>query len=422
MVPSIDIVVPLLKIVALLILSAFFSGSETAFFSLSSIHLKKIENEKSSTSKLIIKLLSKPKQLLITILLGNTLVNILAAVQAALIASVLSEQLQWSPLVLQFIQMIFMTTVILFFGEITPKLFAFSTSVRYTKFASPTIEFLRVVLFPFIFILEKLSLLITKKETENSKFEELSQDELKLIINSQIAKKTLDESEKRLIKHIYRLPTTKVEAIMVPRVDIEAVNHSEGKQKIIDLILSSGYSKIPIYRTNMDDIIGIVYAKDLILSPPEIALKSLMRKPYFITENMKLDNLLFQFKLKRVHIAIVIDEYGGTSGLVTLEDILEELVGEIQDEYDKEIPNIIEKNGHFKVSGMCSIREFNDFFLVNIDNIEYENLAAYLFDKFNRVPNKHDKIIIFENLQVSILDIQDNRINFIEVTKLDEKI
>ncbi len=247
MVPSIDIVVPLLKIVALLILSAFFSGSETAFFSLSSIHLKKIENEKSSTSKLIIKLLSKPKQLLITILLGNTLVNILAAVQAALISSVLSEQLQWSPLVLQFIQMIFMTTVILFFGEITPKLFAFSTSVRYAKFASPTIEFLRVVLFPFIFILEKLSLLITKKETENSKFEELSQDELKLIINSQIAKKTLDESEKRLIKHIYRLPTTKVEAIMVPRVDIEAVNHSEGKQKIIDLILSSGYSKIPLF-------------------------------------------------------------------------------------------------------------------------------------------------------------------------------
>ncbi|MEA1973286.1 MAG: hemolysin family protein, partial [Candidatus Cloacimonadota bacterium] len=369
------------KILVLLVLSAFFSGSETAFFSLSNIQQKKIENEKFRTSKFIISLLSKPKQLLITILLGNTLVNILAATQAALITVEFSQRFNIGGFLPQLIQMFVMTTVLLFFGEITPKLFAFSISIKFARFSSPLIGFLRILLFPLIYLLEKLSNLFIIKESENSKFEDISQDELKLIINSTIAKKTLGPNEEQIIKHIYRLPTTKAEDIMVPRVDMVSVNLASGKDNLKEVILSSGYSKIPIYKKNMDNIIGIVYAKDVILYPHKNTIKSLMKKPYFITENMKLNDLLFQLKLKRVHIAIVIDEYGGTSGLVTLEDILEELVGEIQDEFDSEIPSIVSINkNNYKVQGVCPIREFNDFFDVFIDNSDYENVAAYLFD------------------------------------------
>jgi CBS domain containing-hemolysin-like protein len=211
---------------------------------------------------------------------------------------------------------------------------------------------------------------------------------------------------------------------MTPRVDIIAVDSSEGLKKVKEQIVESGHSKIPIYKTNIDNIIGIVYAKDVILNPTKKTLPALLRPSLFITENTKIQNLLNQFKNKKIQIAIVVDEYGGTSGLLSLEDILEELVGEIMDEYDKEKPTISQLNDNeYTISGMCSIPELNETFNLNIDDEEYDNLAEFLYDNFNKVPKKNESFIYEGRVKFTITNIKAQRIQYAKmylIKKLDE--
>jgi len=406
-----------LLIIFFLLLSAFFSGSETAFFSLSKIQLKKLKKNKSKSYKRIYHLLKKPGQLLILILLGNTIVNVAASSTAAIIAlnigkTFFNDSAGFLPL---FFEILIMTTLLLIFGEITPKLFAFSAPEKVAEFSSFFLEILYYLLWPIIKILDLLSSIFSKRKVKEN-YQDFTPEDLKNLINSKSTKTPFKDKEKKIITSIFRFTTTLSKEIMVPRVDIIAVEASEGLNKLKKCIVQFGYSKIPIYKTNIDNIIGFVYAKDVILQPNKKSINSLLRPAFFITKNVKIQNLLNQFKTKKIQIAIVVDEYGGTSGLITLEDILEELVGEIMDEYDNEKPMISrESENEYLINGMFSIAELNHEFSLKIDEDKFDNLAEFLYDHFNEVPKKNDSFLFGENVKFTITDIKNQRINYVKM-------
>ena len=405
----------IVSIVGFLILSAFFSGSETAFFSLSKIQLKKLEKSKNKSSKRILRLLKNPKELLIIILLGNTIVNVAAASTAALIAIEVGEKYlqHFSQSILMIIEIIVMTILLLIFGEIAPKLLAFSSPEKTARSSSLLLEIIKYLFWPIIKILELISSIFTtnKRKIEQS---DITSEDFKNLIQSKVTQHSLEENEKKIITSIFRFSSTDAKKIMTPRVDISGVDTSEGLQKIKDMIINSGHSKIPIYKTNIDNIIGIIYAKDIILNPEKKSISSFLRPPIFVTENTKIQNLLNNFKRSKILIAIIVDEYGGTAGLVTLEDILEELVGEIRDEYDKEKPNIVKLNKNtFIINGMYSIAELNDKFILDIDEEKYDNLAEFIFDNFNKVPEENEHFIYKDLVKITIKQVKARRIEYI---------
>lgn len=412
----------ILVIIGFLILSAFFSGSETAFFSLSKIHLKKLEKDEVRSAKRIIRLLSKPRELLIIILLGNTIVNVAASSTAALIAIHIGElylkNLPQSYLLT--IEIITMTILLLILGEITPKLIAYSFPQKFAKFSGFILEIIKYTFWPLIKILEWISYIFSTRSVRN-KQEKFTKEDFKNIIKSKIAKNSLEENEKKIITSIFRFSQTLTREIMVPRVDIVAVEHSDGLEKVIEMSNITGHSKIPIFKKSIDNITGIIYAKDVIIHPDRNKISSLQRSPLIVTENVKIQNLLNQFKKLKLQIAIVVDEYGGTAGMITLEDILEELVGEIRDELDKEKPLITEIAPHeFALSGMYSISELNDSFELDLDNEEYDNLADFLFDQFNKVPKVKEQVNYKNKAIFTVTEIDGQRITYARMKILDK--
>lgn len=416
---------PIISIVGFLILSAFFSGSETAFFSLSKIQLKKLEKSTSKSSKRMLRLLSNPKELLIIILLGNTIVNVAASSTAALIAISVGDKylLPFSQSLLMIFEIIIMTILLLIFGEIAPKLLAFSSPEKTARSFSFFLEIIKYLFWPIIKILEFISSIFSTKKIRSEQTNITSED-FKNLIKSKVTQHPLEENEQKIITSIFRFSVTDAKKIMTPRVDIAGVDTSEGLHKVKEAIISSGHSKIPIYKTNIDNIIGIIYAKDIILNPTKQSISSLLRPPLFVTENTKIQNLLNKFKRRKIQIAIIVDEYGGTEGLITLEDILEELVGEIRDEYDKEKPNIVKlNNGTFSINGMYSISELNEKFILDIDEEKYDNLAEFIYDKFNKVPDENENFIYKELVKFTVKSVKARRIQYVileVINKSDE--
>lgn len=400
-----------------MILSAFFSGSETAFFALSKLEIKKLEKKKDKKSRRILKLIRSPRELLVLILLGNTIVNVAASSLAAVVAinlgkQVFSENAQYLSLV---IEVIIMTILLLIFGEITPKLLAFSFATKYSGYSSFFLKYLRIILLPVIKLLAWISSLFSKKKQIRPP-NDISQSDFKNIINSKKIKHSLEDKDKKIIKRIFRFSSIRVKEIMVPRVDIVAVEKKDGLQEIIKEITQSGYSRIPIYKKNIDNIIGFVYAKDIIIEPNTKSINNLLRPALFVTEKIKIQTLLNQLRSKKLQIAVVCDEYGGTSGIVTIEDILEELVGEIMDEYDNEMLPLKKINSkEYIISGRLTILEFNQEFLTSISQDEFSNIAEFLFKQFGKVPEKNDSFIYEDKIKFTIKKIKNNRIYSIKV-------
>jgi putative hemolysin len=414
----VDIPTLTLIFVILILCSAFFSASETAFFSLNKIQISMLNNSERKRDLRILKILKKPRRLLITILLGNTLVNVGASTTATIIAIQLAERLQDSVPLFVTIQIICTTIVLLLFGEVTPKMLAFSRPTAFAGFSSLIIYGLDFILYPIIIILEWLSNLISKKDNIESQFEHnFTSEDFKNLITSKSSNHPLDENEKKIIASIFRLSTTELREIIVPRVDVVAVEESSNLDDLRLVLMESGYSRIPVYREHIDEIVGIIYAKDLILYPEKKTVKELMRAPYYVTENMKVQVLLNQFKSKKLQIAIVVDEYGGTSGLITLEDIMEELVGEIQDEYDEDEPPMIHKlnDQDYIVNGMYGIGDLNHEFGFGIDTALYDNIADFLLAQFNKIPKRGDTITIEDKVNFLITNIKGQRIHYVKM-------
>ena len=403
----------------LLFLSALISGTEVAFFSISSTQLKELY-EKTKGESLVVKLLDNPKKLLGTILITNNFINILIVLLFATLGELLFDNLSVKTKL--FIELVIITFLILLFGEVLPKVYASRKSLEFARFMSKPISFLNVMLTPLSSPLINLTNFAENKlgnKNNNLSVEKLSQA-LELTLNDKTT-----TGEQKILEGIVNFGNTETVQIMKPRTDVCAIPDNETFENILKIILKNGFSRNPVYQGNMDNIIGVLYAKDLLahLNEKNFEWQKLLRQPFFVPENKKLDDLLTEFQEKKNHLAIVVDEYGGTSGIVTLEDVIEEIVGDINDEFDDDDLSYskIDANnyifdGKITVKDFCKVLNEQNFEVFDKEKGESETLAGFILEISGRFPKKLDKIN-FGNYTFTIEALDRKRIKQIKVTK-----
>lgn len=408
------------------VLSAFFSGSEVAFFSLDKKKLKSTFSHLPLTLDYLQKLLEYPRRLLVSILIGNTVVNVTASIIAVSLALELADSLNISRNIVLTIQIVLLTILILFFSEITPKILATKNPIRFSKAAAIPIYWINTIIFPAAEILtEALKFFFSRIKIDRKK-SAMKTDEIKLLATLGKEKGTLEDEEQEIIHSIVEFKQVSVNEIMTPRVDMVALSSNSDFNDIINEITQTGRSRIPLYKDDLDDIIGIIYAKDLLpyFKNPELRknfpLAKIARKPMFVPKTKMIDDLMREFQEKKMHIAIVVDEYGGTAGLISLEDIIEEIIGEIRDEYDKE-ENLITKfnDSTLLAQGRTPIEDLNDFLDIKIDKdaVEYDTLAGLVLNQAGQIP-KEGYSFEFENHKFTVKEILNKRIKKVLIEKI----
>jgi len=422
----------LLRIIVLiicLILSAFFSGSEVALFSIDKKKVHEIRKEHALIGGYINLLIENPRRLLVTILLGNTIVNIAASITAVLIALDIARIYNISKEVALSIQIILLTIIILLIGEITPKLWANKYPVQFAKIVSIPLYWISVIFFPVAKILTDVLRISTSKLKANKLKTALHSTEISELADLSREKGTIEQDEQELIQGIVSFRSVTVREIMTPRVDIIAVPLNATFEELMKTITESGHSRIPLYGKSLDDIQGIIYAKDLLpyLRNPELrktlSLKKIAREALFVPETKHINDLLHDFQEKKLHLGIVVDEYGGTAGLISLEDILEEIVGDIRDEYDKEESQIIKLSEYeYLVSGKLSIDELNDLldFDFSSENKDYDTVGGFILNQAGIIPSQGFHFT-FNNYKFTVKEISNKRIRKVLIEKLSQQ-
>jgi len=407
----------------LLVLSGFFSASETAYFSLSTTDLDRMRSKKDYGSKQVITLLTQSKRLLITILVGNTVVNIGAASLAAILTLDICERLGFDPNIGVIIDVIVVTFVILICTEIIPKIAAVKNAKKVSRnFAFPLTIFF-YLFSPIVSIFHAFTQWLSSiLRVSKNKFL-VSEEELLSLVDVVEEKGTLQQDEKEMIHSIFEFGETTVREIMIPRIDMVCIPANSELDTLLNLINQHLHSRIPLYRDKVDNIVGIIYAKDLLpfinkKSNEKVNLEQLGRSAYFVPEQKKIDELLREFQTERIHMAIVVDEYGGTAGLVTLEDIIEEIVGEIQDEHDSELPLYQKINDlEYLVDGSMDLEELNEELDLSLPTEEgVETIGGFLFGLFGSVP-KEKQSIAYENYKFTVEKVYRRRIKKVKIQK-----
>ena len=354
---SADLLIAIVACMVLLVLSALISGAEVAFFSLTQPQLNKASESKQLTERTVVELLEEPKQLLATILITNNFINILIVLLFAFIGDLVFGP-NVSELLKFLIEVVLVTFFILLFGEVLPKVYASRNAIRFAAFMALPLKLLIAVTFvvskPLMWLTNTIEKKLNKKQT-NLSVEKLSQA---LQITSDEATTT---DEQKILEGIVSFGNTETSQIMTPRIDIFAMEEETDFLEVISGIVENGYSRIPVYTDNIDSIKGVLYAKDLLphLNKKNFNWLKLLRPPYFVPENKKLDDLLKEFQEKKNHLAVVVDEYGGTSGIVTLEDVIEEIVGDINDEFDDEDLSYSKINDNtYLFEGKTNLKDF----------------------------------------------------------------
>ena len=376
----------LVVLIVLLLLSGFFSSAETALFSISRAKARHIAKEKGLTNALIKKMKDDPHRLLSTILIGNNLVN----VGAAALATAIMIELVASNAV--GIATGVMTALILVFGEIIPKSIATRNNVLIARLVILPLYWLSILFSPVIYLLNFIPRLTSKVQRKSR----VTEEELMTFVEVVEEEGGIEEEEKELIHNIFEFDDTSASEIMTPRADMFVINVDDDLD--VEEIIRSGFSRIPVIAEDIDHVIGILNIKDLfmhqITSANQTDVRRVMSEPYFVPENKKLDHLLQEFKRRKQHIAIVVDEHGGVSGLITLEDALEEIVGEIVDETDKVEPHIVKlKQNEWRVLGKSEIDDVNDELAMDIpDTKEYDTFSGYILDQIGRIPREKEDI------------------------------
>jgi len=404
----------------LLLLSALISGAEVAFFSLSQLELEKASTSKSYHQKTVVGLLKRPQKLLATILISNNFVNILIVLIFAFIGEVAFKNIA-SGLLKFLIEVVLVTFLILLFGEVLPKIYATRKAMKFASFMAIPIKilnsFFSILSLPLMSLTSIVETKLGKKKL-NLSVEKLSQA---LELTSD---KTTTKDEQKILEGIVNFGNTETSEIMIPRMDIFAISDTEAYEQVIEKIVEKGFSRNPVYRENVDEIIGVLYAKDLLpyLNKKDFNWKKLIREPYFVPENKKLDDLLKEFQEIKSHLAIVVDEYGGTSGIVTLEDVIEEIVGDINDEFDSDDVSYLKiDENNYLFEGKTNLKDFYKIIgLVNTDLFEEnrgesETIAGFILEIYGKFPKQHE-IIKFHNYTFKIETMDKKRISKLKIT------
>lgn len=407
-------------LVVLLICSALISGAEVALFSLTRTDIDQEEYKSSKAIEIIVGLLERPKKLLATILVANNFINIGIVILFAFLGNFMFEGIT-NPVVKFVVEVVVITFLILLFGEILPKVYASRNRLKFAILMAFPLRVLDFLFSPLSLPMRSITLGIHSKLGKQKS--NLSVDQLSQALELTSEDDTTKE-EQKILKGIVSFGNTDTKQVMRPRLDIFALNVEQKYSEIMQEITENGYSRIPVYTDNVDNIKGILYVKDLLphINDETLDWVSLIREPFFVPENKKLDNLMAEFQEKKVHLAVVVDEYGGTSGIVSLEDIIEEIVGDISDEFDDEdviFSKLDDKNYVFE--GKTALKDFYKIIKLEDSSVfedkkgEAETLAGFILEISGGFPTQADEII-FEDYMFIIEALDNKRIKRLKVT------
>jgi gliding motility-associated protein GldE len=404
----------------LLFCSALISGAEVALFSLSKSDIEVDLEAKSKPIQIILELLERPKKLLATILVANNFINIAVVILFAYLSTSLFAGIT-NPILKFTLDVIIVTFLILLFGEILPKIYASRNNLKFAVFMAYPLKFLDVVLSPISLPMRSVTLGIHNKLGKQKS--NLSVDQLSQALELTSEDDTTKE-EQKILQGIVSFGNTDTKQVMRPRIDIFALNIEQKYMDIMPEIVENGYSRIPVYQDNIDTIKGILYVKDLLpfIDRKQFDWTTLIREPFFVPENKKLDDLMAEFQEKKVHLAVVVDEYGGTSGLISLEDIIEEIVGDISDEFDDEDLKYSKlDNNNYVFEGKTALKDFYKIIKIEDETIfedhkgEAETIAGFVLEISKSFPKLNSKIN-FKNYVFTIEGLDKKRIRLVKFT------
>ena len=435
--PELSLITPLLSssfvaeilvLVILLMASALISGAEVALFSLTQKDIDEAKKTKSKSFEIIIDLLTQPKKLLASILVANNFINIAIVILFASLGDSLFEGLD-SELNLSgfkidlvfFIEVVLITFLILFIGEILPKVYANRNNLKFSKFMAYPLKVLDIIISPISIPMQRITLGIHKKlgKQESTLNVGYLSQALELASNEDTTKE-----EQKILQGIVSFGNTDTKQVMRPRIDIFALDESAKYSEIISEIIKNGYSRIPVYKDSIDSVTGILYVKDLLphLQKKKFDWTTLLRTPFFVPENKKLDDLMVEFQEKKIHLAVVVDEYGGTSGVVSLEDIIEEIVGDISDEFDDDDLIYSKLDAYnFVFEGKTTLKDFYRITKLSNESIfedekgEAETLAGFVLEISKSFPKLNSKIN-FKTYTFTVEALSNKRIKQLKVT------
>ncbi|MGL5256985.1 MAG: hemolysin family protein [Proteocatella sp.] len=411
--------VQLALLILLILLSGFFSASETSLMSLSKIRLKHMVESNVKNARTIEKMLNTPNNMLGAILLGNNAVNIGASsVATALAISIFGNSgIGFSTLV--------MTLLILIFGEITPKNLAMQYTEKFALFVAPAINFLAILFSPLVRVLTKITNLFIRLlgGTPDDKKPFITQEELRTIVDVSSQEGILENEEKEMIYNIFEFGDLRVRDVMIQRMDVLAISKEASYDEVLEVFNEKKFSRLPVYDDTIDNIVGIIYAKDLFFNKIsgidvsyEFKVEDYMREPLITFEFIKISDFFKQMQGHRSHIAIVLDEYGGVAGLVTMEDIVESIFGEINDEFDESYESDVEviKEDEYVVNGNIKLDELNDLIGTAFESEEFESLGGFIIGILGRLP-KNAEVVHYYNYKFIIEQVSKNRITKVRI-------
>lgn len=422
--PSVGAIVAISLAILLLFASGFVSASEIAFFSLSPNDLSEIEKEEHASDRRIVALLEDSEKLLATILISNNFVNVTIIM---LCNFFFAEVVDFgNSVIVEFLVItVVLTFLLLLFGEIMPKIYSAQHTLKFVRMAAPIVMVLKKAFSPLSNLLVRSSFIVNKcvaKKNYNISVDELSQA-------LELTDKTEISEESNILEGIIRFGGETAKEVMTPRLDMVDLDVSATFNEVLDCVVENGYSRVPVYEDSRDNIKGILYIKDLLpylKKEADFAWQNLIRPAYFVPETKMIDDLLRDFQTNKIHIAIVVDEFGGTSGIVTMEDIIEEIVGEINDEYDEEERSYVKINDHTYVFEAKTL--LSDFYkILKIDSDSFEDiegdadtLAGLLLEIKGEFPKLHEKLE-FEHFQFEVLEMDARRILKVKVLIGEQK-
>lgn len=409
-----------IRIAALIVLvglSAFFSGTETAFTSFSKTRMKTLAQDGNKKAQAVLKVDERYEKFLSTILVGNNIVNISASTISTLM---FADFLKGNANLAATLSTITMTLVILIFGEITPKMLGRDFADGYVLHMVSLVQFLMTVLTPLTALFSLWKKLLGHAFKKNEDASSITEDELITMVEEAQSEGGIDEHEGNLIKSAIEFNDLEVGEILTPRVDIVAVEDDTPTEEIRSLFRSSGFSRIPVYHETIDNVIGVIHEKDFyrLVQDGQQGLESVLHEVMFITESMKISKLLRKFQEAKTHIAIVVDEYGGTAGIVTMEDVLEGLVGEIWDEHDEVVELIkpLPEEGTYKVNCSASMNDLEDIYPFPEEDIgDSATVNGWVMDQLGKIPEVGDRFD-YDRLSVEVTAVDGRRASEILLT------
>lgn len=411
---------PIILLVVVVAFSALYSMAETAMMALSRGKIRTLEDENVKGAQRLRRLIREPNRLLGTVLVGNNLANILATTVATalFIHYFASSGVAISTVV--------MTVVVLLAAEITPKTYAAHNAERVSLGLSVFLDISARIFSPVVHVLTFVGVGVIRLfggKVEGGKL--ITEEELRNLVEVGEEEGLLEANERDMIQGIFDFGDTVVREIMVPRIDVNALSETTEINEVWDAIIEWGHSRIPVYRETIDDITGVAYARDVLAfvrqKPPDAPVRDIARPIQYVPETKKIDSLFAEFQRQRTHIAVVVDEYGGTAGIVTIEDILEEIVGEIQDEYDaEELPFRELTPGVIEVAGLYALDELNDMLDVNLPHEDFDTVGGLILHLLGRVPIEGE-VVDVDGLEFTVSKVIGRRVSHVVVRRKDEE-